>query len=323
MTNTLGVQAWLDVIGKEYLQGFVKDGGSSIKFVVPVSSSLGPLLKETFAGIASNLGYMVARVDSSETRVHMPQEIFFKVAQQIDWRLLAKRMILRLSEGVYLNSMIDPQDETPILQALSVANSVEEHLIGLELRRRLPNAVTTNVNMSKDFRAAMTHLCLTEMGGPGESPEASPLIEWLTGQNRRVSNVRAYSVYNAINRTNARHFFESLLYWVRYTGYAGTVVVLDNSRVTLSRNPRDGLLYYSRLTVMEHYELLREFIDSTDRLESFLMVILANIDFLNEDTNSPGSRGYAIYRALMGRIADEVHDRSQVNPMSTLVRLSD
>ena len=83
----------------------------------------------------------------------------------------------------------------------------------------------------------MTQLCLTEMGGAAHDQEAVPLIEWLTGLNRRVSSVRRYSIHNSIVRTNAKYFFESLLYWVRLVGYSGTVVILDDSRVTLRQNP--------------------------------------------------------------------------------------
>ena len=320
MTNTLGVQDWLDVIEKEYLQGFVKGGGASIKFAVPASSGLGPLLKDAFANMASNLGYVVARVDSSETRVHMPQEIFFKVAQQINWRLLTRRKILQLSEGIYHTSGIDPASEDPIAQSIGDANSVEESQVRLDMRRALPEAVMRNRNMSRDFRLAMHHLCLTEVDRPRQDLESSALIDWLTGVNRKVASVRPYSIYNTIVRTNARHFFESLLRWVKYVGYSGTVILLDNSRVTLRRNPRDGQLFYSRSAVLDHYEFLRELIDSTDRLEGFFMVVLSSNDFLDED---PVGRGFSIYQALMGRIADEVRGRSQPNPMSTLVRLAD
>ena len=321
MTNAMPIQEWLDVIRKEYLEGFVRDGGTTIKFAVPTSEDLAPLLENSFTRIASNLGYLVAAVDAGETRVHMPQDIFFRIAQQIDWRLLARRVILRLSQDSgYLTDTIDPETESPVLEAVSIANSVDQSLIALELRRRLSRSVAQNRNMSRDFRSAMTHLCLTEIGGAGQNQEAVPLIEWLTGGSRRVSSVRAYSIYNSIVRTNARHFVESLLYWVRFVGYSGTVVILNNSRVTLRQNPRDGRRFYSRSAVMDHYELLRELLDSTDRLEGLFLVVLSNGEFLNDD---PRGKGFPIYRALMGRIADEVRDRSQANPMSTLVRLAD
>ena len=321
MTNILTVKEWLGVIEREYLQGFVNDGGSAIKFAVPAQDSLTPLVKKTLQDVAANLGYLVVSVDAAETGVHMPQEIFFNVAAQLDWRLLARQVVLRLCEGLpYRTDTIDPAQKPPILEAISAANAVEENQIALELRRVLPDAITRNRNMSRDFRSAMTHLCLTEMGSAGNNLEAVPLEDWLTGRSRRVSNVRAYSIYNSIVRTNARHFLESLLYWVRFVGYSGTVVILDNSRVTLRRNPRDGQRFYSRAAVMDHYELLRELIDGTDRLEGLFMAVLSNEDFVDED---PRGKGYNIYQALRGRIADEVRSRSQANPMATLVRLSD
>ena len=321
MTNTLPLQHWLDVVRNEYLEGFVKKGGSSIKFAVPSDIHLSGLLNNALACLASDSNYVVVSVNAEQTPVHMPQEIFFAIASQLDWRSLARRVILRLAEDAgYFTSGIAFTGEESIVQSISNANSVQEQLVALELRQRMPEAVMLNGNMSRDFRMSMTHLCLTEIGATGQNQESSALVDWLTGVNRRVSSVRAYSIYNTIVRTNAKHFFESLLYWVRYVGYSGTVVLLDNSRVTLRRNPRDGLRFYSRSAVMDHYELLRELIDSTDRLEGFFMVVVANDGFLDD---GPAGKGFSIYQALMGRIADEVRDRSHANPMSALVRLSD
>ena len=321
MSNPLTTQEWLQVIRDEYLRSFIKDGGSSIKFVVPFKEGVAALIEDAFESMASQIGYLVVRVNAADTRVHMPQEVFFRIASQIDWRYLARRMVLRLCEDLpYETANIDPCSETPIIGAISAINEVEESQIALDLRRNLPRVVTQNQSMARDFRLAMTHLCLTEMGGSGQNLEAVPLIDWLTGRSRRVSNVRAYSIYNSIVRTNAKHFLESLLYWVRFVGYMGTVVILNDSRITLRSNPRDELRFYSRSAVMDHYELLRELIDGTDRLEGLFMIVLANSEFLDEDL---AGKGYFIYQALRWRIADEVRDRTQANPMATLVRLAD
>ncbi len=321
MTGNLALQDWLYFMKNEYLDGFIDDGGSALKFAVPIKEDLAPLLKDQFARDARDLGYLVAEVDAGATRVHMLQEIFFRIAEQIDWRLLARLVVLKLCEDLpYDVSGVDPSGDSPILEAISAANDVPESQVALDLRRRLPAAVTQNRGMSRDFRLAMTQLCITEMGGTAQDHEAVPLIEWLTGVNRRVSSVRHYLIYNGILRTNARHFLESLLYWVRFVGYSGTVVILDTSRVTLRRNPRDGLRFYSRSAVMDHYELLRELIDGADRLDGLMMVVLASEDFLDDDIRG---KGFSIYQALRSRIADEVRDRTQANPLATLVRLSD
>ena len=321
MTNVLSLSPWLDVVRREYLDGFIRDGGASIKFAVPMEPGLDGKVISGLKAAATDFQYLVGEVNAGETRVHLPQEIFFRIAEQIDWRSLARRVIFRLAEergyvvqGIKLNS------GDSILAAIAEANGLNEPFVLQALRPRLQHEVFENRRLAKDFRVAMTHLCLAETINSENSYEGMALTDWLTGVNRRASSVKPYSIYNSINRTNARYLFESLLHWVRYVGFAGLMVLIDASRVTLPRNPRDGLRFYSRSAVMDHYELLREFIDRTDRLEGCLMVIITNTEFLDEERTG---KGFGIYQPLMSRIIDEVRDRTLVNPMSSLIRLSD
>lgn len=321
MTNTLTLRKWLDVVTSEYLDGFIRDGGASIKFAVPMEPGLDTKVVSEIRDLGTRLKYLVVQVNASDTRVNLPQEIFFKVAEQIDWRYLARRVIIRLTEERgYKVDGIEPDSDDSILGAIAEANALDEQFVLQELRPRLQDEVFRNRKLAKDFRVAMTHLCLAETISSGDSYEGMPLIDWLKGANHKVSSVRHYAIYNSIDRTNAMYFFESLLHWLRYVGFSGLVALMDSSRVTLLRNPRDGLRFYNRPAAMDHYELLREFIDGTDRLEGCLILILANAEFLDEET---AGKGFGIYRALMTRIIDEVRDRTLVNPMSSLVRLTD
>ena len=71
---------------------------------------------------------------------------------------------------------------------------------------------------------------------------------------------------------------------------------------------------------MEHYELLREFIDGIDHLDGALFVVVTSSEFL-EDGSDRRSRGYGIYQALHTRVMDDVRDHNRVNPIATLIRL--
>ena len=96
--------------------------------------------------------------------------------------------------------------------------------------------------------------------------------------------------------------------------------MLDNTRVMLTRRPRppDGMKYYTKTMVTEHYELLREFIDEVDRLSATLFVVVSNYEFLDDQS----ARGWGIYNALRTRVMDDVRDRNLINPMAPLIRLS-
>ena len=319
MAYTIHLSDWLKVIDKEYLSSFVPDGGASVKFAVTPEELKADLYGQMKAKCRES-DYLVVRLDATESRAHMPQDLFFGFARQVDWRLLARRMILRLAaEQGYKADGIDAQGTENVFDAIAKANGLESQFVLGDIRPRIQNEVFRNREMAKDFRVCMSHLCLNE-DTRGEYT-GQPLLDWLTGNNTRVSSVRPYSIYTTINRTTARYFIESALFWIHYVGYAGTVILYDNSRVTLARNPKDGLRYYTRPMAMEHYELLREFIDSVDRLTSTLMVIVTNQDFLDDSTGR-GSRGYGIYQALLTRLIDDVRDRNLVNPVASLVRLS-
>lgn len=317
MSNNISLDDWMRFIDAEYLSTFILDGGGSIKFAV-ASEELRWKAHDALKARCLELGYVFVSLDAVNRRVHMPQDIFFGLASQIDWRMLARRQILRLaSDYRYRVEGLDPGLPANIFDAIAEANRLDSQSIIEDIRPAIQDNVSKNSNMVKDFRVAMSHLCRREE--PRGEYTGQPLLEWLTGINTRVSNIRPFSIYTSINRNTARYFIEAAMYWVRHSGYAGTVILLDNSRVTLARNPRDGLRYYTRAMAMEHYELLREFIDGVDRLRGTLLVVVSDYDFLDESA----PRGYGIYPALRTRVMDDVRDRNLVNPAAALVRLSD
>ena len=320
MPNTISLQAWMQVIDEEYLSSFVRDGGASVKFAV-TPNELKPDLHTAVNARCRELDYLLVQLDASAraTRAHMPQDMFFSLATQVDWRLLARRMILRLAgEQGYQVGEILPDATGNVFDAIAKANSLKAQFVLGAMRPEIQNHIFRNPKMAKDFRVCMSALCLQE-DTRGEYT-GQPLLDWLTGNNTRVSSVRDFSIYTSINRATARYFIESALYWIRQTGYAGTVILFDNSRVTLARNPRDGLRYYTRPMAMEHYELLREFIDGVDRLAGALLVVVTNREFI-DDSGDRRSRGYGIYQALRTRVMEDVRDRNLVNPVASLVRL--
>ncbi len=317
MSDTIPIQDWLQIIDREYLSTFIKDGGASVKFAVtpdPLKSNL----DAEVSGYCQRMDYRFVKLDAVTIRVHMPQDIFFGLARQIDWRLLARRMIMKLAaRGSYTLEGVDPAACGNIFDAIAKANDLEPDSVLREIRPNIENAILKDTQMARDFRVAMSHLCWLENTHEDGHYQGEPILDWLTGVNTRISNVRSFSIYTPINRATARYFIESALYWVRHAGYPGTVILLDNSRVTVARNPKDGLRFYTRPTAMDHYELLREFIDDLDRLAGMLLVVVTNQDFAEE--NKP--RSYRIYQALRYRIMNDVRDRNRVNPIASLVGL--
>ena len=317
MTNSISYRDWVEFIKTEYLESFIREGGSSIKFAVPMEDGIRPALFRDVKLIAEDLDYWVAEVNSKDTRIHMMHEIFFKIAEQIDWESLAQQVIGNLAKESGYNM---PADEGgPLLERIAEQSGIDPILLRGQLNRQLSEQVFRHRGLAKDFRVAMVQLCMAKLsGGEDGANTLQVLTDWLTGRNRRISAVKPYAIFNTINRTNARYMFESLINWVRFVGHSGLLMMLDISRITISRNPRDGYFYYTRASVVDSYEVLRQFIDSIDRLQGCLILVSPDVDFLSEETHE---RGFGAYEALKFRIVDEVRDRQLVNPMSSLIRL--
>jgi hypothetical protein len=140
------------------------------------------------------------------------------------------------------------------------------------------------------------------------------------GELQLISVLRSAGIFEKIGRHNGREMLSSLSYWLHLAGRAGLVLHLDISRFLVDRRvgESDGSVYYSTAAVADGYEVLRQFIDSTNELQYCLIVVSAPPNFLTDE-----NRGVLKYDALYLRVWDEVHDRRRVNPLSSLIRIAE
>ena len=318
MPNPIPLAEWLDTMDAEYLSSFIPDGGASVKFAVTPEESRADLTAR-MRERCEEKDYVLVELSAATMRAHMPQDIFFGMANQLDWRRLARRAVLRLAaKRDYEVASVDASSDINVFDAIAQAGGLETQFVMQQIRPEIQKRVFRNYRMPRDFRTAMSHLCLSEDNRGGDGYAGQVLLDWLT-EPVPIGNLRQFSIHTPINRTTARYFIEAALYWVRFAGCVGTVILLDNARVTVAKNPKDGLRYYTRAMAMDHYELLREFIDGVDRLTNALMVIVTDQEFLDD---SRSRRGYGIYQALQTRVMDDVRDRNLVNPVASLVRIA-
>jgi hypothetical protein len=316
MTTSIRPAEWLSFIGKEYLGTFVRDGGSAIKFAVPLDDAWRVEIFDGLTRLAEQAGYSVVKISAAETKIHMADEIFFRAAQQVPWRLLSRRFVARLAADsgyVWADDLDDP-----LYLRLAERNQVDPQMLLLDLKKAIGEKVLKEPRLSRDFRVAMTHLCIAELsGGQDGATTVQVLTDWLTGRNKALSAIKPYHIFRRINRNTARFFFESMVHWLRVAAYPGMVVLIDAQRVMLARNPHDLSLFYSKAAVLDAYEVLRQFIDGASNLEGFFMVVVPDVSFLEDQ-----SRGIGAYEALKFRVFDEIRDRNLVNPMASLARVA-
>lgn len=310
-------QEWFQTIRQEYLQRFVGQGGSAVKFVVTSSDTDRARVQDQLVALAASEHYACVRVDAKETKIHMMDKFFHHVASRIPWNALAAQFVRRLlQENGY---QIPEAQEDFCMAGVARMNERAEPLLRRDLNSWLERAIYRDTQMCQEFRMAMIRLCLGQMDSGSESPFMTESVKaWLCGELRQISALKEALIFQKIVRTNARYMFASLSRWLRLVGKTGLVVSLDLSRCLESKKPAvpEGL-YYGVSATLDAYEMLRQFIDGTDELESLLLVVSVPPEFLTDVR-----RGLNRYEALKLRIWDEVRDRHYQNPLGALIRLS-
>lgn len=311
-------QDWLEIIRKEYLRDFIRSGGAAVKFVVPTDEVCRHQVRDLLRNASEEGGFSFALVDAVSTKIHMIDKLFHEVARQVDWDELAYSFVTQIfRENGY---ELPANREEFNLRQIAALNKLEERFLRIEVKRWLERRIFHDFEMSQEFRIAMMQLCMAQLD-PGSTSSflSNAVKEWLRGELRLIAALKQAPIFQRVMRHNARHILFSLAHWLKINNKNGLVLVLDISRyavATRSKDPDDGF-YYSIPATLDVYEVLRQFIDGTDEVESCLIVVVAQKDFLNDE-----KRGLKRYDALKLRIWDDVRDRYRQNPFDSLVRLS-
>jgi hypothetical protein len=314
----MAINDWLAVLRREYLQDFVKNGGAGVKFVVPWEASTRRELQEGLVRMAAEEGYAFASVDSATTKVQLVDKVFNALARQIDWDSLAQDFLMStLRDGQYLL----PYDWLEFnLSNVALLNGLDVAEMRAIFNNRLRERLSRDFSMTHEFRQAMLKLCQAQLDPQDVGTGVAQAVrEWLWGDLQLVSALKSAAIFQKIGRHNAREMISSLSHWLHVVGKSGLVISLDISTFLESNrgNVPGDALFYSTAAVVDGYEVLRQFVDSTDELQHCLIVVFAPPEFLNDE-----QRGLRKYDALYLRIWDEVKDRRKTNPLSSLIRFT-
>ena len=317
MAVCLSAESWLSIIEKEYLQRFIKEGGAAVKCVVPIDNDACLEIKPGLQQHSEKEGFIFAAIDAAAVKIHMVEQVFYQLAGLVDWDETVLSFLHRLLQNHYKL----PENTGKFdLKQIALLNGYEEREMRHVINNRLRDSLFRDYAMSQEFRVAMIMLCRHQLDPDEVSKTLCDSIkEWLKGELKLLSALKQSLIFQKIGRHNARNMLLSLVHWLKLSGKSGMVLLLDISRYTVDK-PRetDGSLYYSINAVIDCYEVLRQFIDGTDESEYFFLTILAQGRFLDEGDR----RSVHAYDALKLRIWDEVHDKTYVNPLAPMIRLS-
>jgi hypothetical protein len=318
MTALMTLDAWVKATDENYLADFIREGGASVKFAIAMEGESTSRLQSAITTAAANQGYMTASVDAAATKISAIEQVVYAITDQLDFGPMIDQLIMTLA-GRIPYQVPSSFDSSPVQRQIADYNDTGVEIVSVELRKLLQNELMKNTLLTRDLKIAMTQLALARLNGGDQYPVVLEVVSaWLGGRIQALRQLKDYLIHAKVVKANARSVFASLLTTISLAGLPGLVVTLDISQLMATeKNPEK--LNYTKSALLDAYEVLREFIDATDDLENFLLVVTAPQSFLDLE---PAGRGIGRYQALRARVYDEVRDRNLANPMSALIRVS-
>ncbi|MGH7471170.1 MAG: BREX system ATP-binding domain-containing protein [Longimicrobiales bacterium] len=308
------VTTYLDFVADEYLGGFIREGGAAVKFVIAPDGNAADEMRADLRARAEAAGYVFALVDSAAVKVHMIDQVFYEIARQVPWDQLAEAVVVRTLNEL---KFAVPPDEPVSLEAIARHNRYDFQELRKEFNRRLQQEIFDDKAMAQEFRIAMMRLCQAKASaGPAGQAGREAVLHWLKGELKQIAMIKPHGIYQKIARHNARYMLFSLSRWLTKADRAGLVLNLDIRQCAVPARSLTEKLFYTKVAVMDVYEVLRQLIDATDEMTSCFALVTCGPDFISDP-----SRGVQQYIALRMRILDEVRDRTRTNPFASMIRL--
>lgn len=310
----VALEEWTGLLRREYFDDFIPSGGAAVKIAVAPQEDTDAVVYAIRAAAAEH-AFFVTCLDAAQMRVHMIDQTFFAVARQVDWDRVTDDYLRALLHQNGISVEYDrPLDD---LAAIAEANGRTREDLLHEINSLIANSVLRDYSLSREFRTAMAMLCRGRVNPQNVTPTDADLIrQWLRGERCSLPALKRVQIYQRVGRHNARLLLASLARWLRRVGYDGLALVLDITAVVTEFRPGENPVRYTRSTLLDAYEVLRQFIDDVDEV-SFLFVGVVAAPGLLEDPR----RSVDNYTALKLRIVDEVRDRNRANPLNAMVRV--
>lgn len=296
-----GMEFLTDFWKEKYLQEYIRDGGSKIKFVSGRKGSGKTYFLRRMADIAEQENYKTVRFSARDVWMHDFREIYIEVFRQCNIMDCLQAVSRHLIEEMGFHAQDIPEGMR-FIDYLSL-NGMGDALTKREIRSQLKQIFLDNPMLDNNFALACSMLTGSILGYPVlEEQNRELLLSWLEGDRTiKLSQLRAMDFYpSRITRYNARHMLRSLAEVIHMGGSPGLFITIDDLEILVSRSSLEPL-HYTKMKREDTYESIRQLIDDIDSMKN-IMFVYAFDRALIDDENA----GLKAYQALWMRIQNEI-----------------
>ncbi len=300
-TLTCGAEFLTDFLAVHYLDSYIPEGGSKIKFLTGRPGAgkthvMGLLLDE-----AEKRGFVTVSLSATEVWLHDFRELYLAVLRELD----LEQLLRGCADEIVREMGYDPAEipEGMRLIDLLAQRQAADALSKTEIRNLLRKRFAQNPLLDNCFAACCSLLTGDLLGHPAlDAPSRELILSCLYGDKAaKITRLRSLGIApSRITRFNARHLLRSLAELVHMSGAAGLVITVDDMERLLVRST-EYTIRYSKARREDAYESIRQLIDDIDSMK-YLLFFLGFDRELIDNENS----GLKSYQALWMRIQNEI-----------------
>lgn len=294
---TVGRQRWLTFV-EEDLDHYIAEGGAKVRFINGDYGDGKTHFMSVVRHLALQKGFAVSFVVlTREVPIHKFEVVYQTIVRQLRGTF----------EGAGIRGLVDTWAESlaPEL-ANQDGSSFQERLTALsEELRALPG-------MDLNFANALVGLFNNRFGlvGEGEAAEErlqarEVLYQWFEGSRVAKRELKPFQIFETLSKTNSKRLLGSLIAFLRYRGYQGLILLMDELETVIAQ---------SASIRNAAYENVRLLIDNTEHAQ-YLHIFFSIIPdvILSE-------KGFKSYDALWSRVRS-IGEGKRLNYRSVLIDL--
>lgn len=309
---TLGKEKWLDIITEYYLQNYINNGGSKVKILIGNEGTGKTHLLKFLEYTAKELGYnsiYFSAKDISE-KINNISDFYKIIARCIDPEQLINGLSLKVAEQMGYSERYDGNSKLlPLL--------IEAGRGQFDAKREIGDAAYNTFKAADLSPSFFTFALLVVkdrlISGTDENTKIA--FKWLTGEKLERFEKQRTSLFEFLQKSNARYWLNALIKMLNFAGIRGLVILLDDLEVLTEKNS-EGKFIYTPNAVKDTYELLRQLIDDMELLNSFLLILAGDRILIDND-----KRGLKSYEALWMRLQTGFVLRDKFNPFADMVNI--
>ena len=296
-----GIQFLTDFWKEKYLQEYIKNGGSKIKFVTGRKGSGKTHFLRLITSLALGENYKTVHFSAKDVWMHDFREIYVEIFRQcgiFDCLEAVSRHLIREMGFDYG----DIPEGMKFIDYLS-QNGMGDALTKREIRTQLRQIFLNNPVLDNNFALACSMLTGSLLGYPVlEDQNRELLLAWLEGDRTvKLSQLRAMDFYpSRITKYNARHMLRSLAELIRMGGYSGLFITIDDLEILISRSSLEPV-HYTKMKREDTYESIRQLIDDIDSMRNIMFTLSFDRQLMDDE-----NAGLKSYQALWMRIQNEI-----------------